>query len=231
MKKYIVAFIIVVLLFPTVVVNGESEGRLVALGDSIPYGYKLSKDKKLPSKEAFPYIIGEEKGLDVTNLAVPGMTSKKLLEIVNNDRTVREAIMDADYIVIYIGGNDLLNVVKKHGGIDGIGMKDISPVMRDLIYNVSSTVLEIDRLTKAKIIVYNIYNPYPQSSIQLDTALHYINQQYASLVKLMSHFTTLQLADAYQAFEGHSDYIIKGDVHPTEAGQKALADQALNYIP
>ncbi|MBH0230373.1 GDSL-type esterase/lipase family protein [Halobacillus yeomjeoni] len=224
--------IVIILLLSSVPghVSAHNEQHLVALGDSIPFGYHLSKDEKKPSQYAFPFIIGRKKGLEVRNIAVPGMTSKQLYEAVLTDKSYRESIKDADYVIVYIGGNDLLNVVKRNGGIQGIEIKEVIPVLRDWMYHLFSTILEIDKLTEGKILVYNIYNPYPDADQQLETVLYYINQQLASLVKLMSHFTDIELIDAHKAFRGHPDYILKGDVHPSKKGQTVLAKKALRYI-
>ncbi|WP_226581818.1 GDSL-type esterase/lipase family protein [Halobacillus litoralis] len=203
---------------------------MVAVGDSIPYGYNLEKDNSQPPDGSFPSLIAKKRNLEVTNLSIPGITSSELLGAVKSNEIYREALKEADYVIVYIGGNDLLNIVKQNGGLDGVELEDAAPVIRDLLYNVYETILEIDELTDGKILVYNIYNPYPAAGDKLDTPLAYINQQYASLVKLLKHFTSVSLVNANKAFRGHPEYIIKGDVHPTKKGQEVLAKLALKHV-
>ena len=54
-----------------------------------------------------------KKDIEVTNLSIPGLTSAQLLKAVQSNNTFRESLKNADYVIVYIGGNDLLNVVKK----------------------------------------------------------------------------------------------------------------------
>lgn len=230
MKKACLIIMVILLAMAPVHVFAFKEKRLVAIGDSIPYGYNLIKSNENPPKEAFPSLIGSKTDMEVTNLSIPGLTSGELLNAVKSNEVFRESLKDADYVIMYIGGNDLLRMVKKNGGLDGLKMEDAAPVIRDLIYNVYSTILEIDELTKGKILVYNIYNPYPAAGDQLDTPLSYINQQYASLIKLLKHFASVSLINAYKAYHDHPEYIIMGDVHPNAEGQKVLAKLALKHI-
>ncbi|MGP4076837.1 SGNH/GDSL hydrolase family protein [Halobacillus sp. K22] len=229
-KRITVLMLIFFSLLPLSNVYSKQEERVVAIGDSIPFGYNLSKDNHMPPSKAFPYLIGEETGLEVTNLSVPGLTSGELLKAVHSNDMFRQSIQGADYVILYIGGNDLLNLVKKNKDLDGIRIEEAAPVIRDLIYNVYSTIVLIDQLTDGEILVYNIYNPYPSAGAQLNTPLAYINQQYAALIKLLSHFTSVKLLNANLAFKGHPENIIKGDVHPTEEGQRVLAKLALQQM-
>ncbi|WP_245804781.1 SGNH/GDSL hydrolase family protein [Halobacillus hunanensis] len=234
LKKLSALFCVVCLLLGAVLaphhIYARESEQLVAIGDSIPYGYNLTKDNTLPAGEAFPYIMGEEAGLEVTNLGIPGMTSSELLKAVRTNDKFRNTIKHADYIVVSIGGNDLLNLLKENKGLKGIKMEEVALVVRDLIFNVYSTVIELERLTKGDIIVYNIYNPYPEAGDKLEAPLNYINAQYSSLIELLSRFTNVEMANAYKAFKGHPEYIIKGDVHPTRQGQIVLAEIGLKLI-
>ncbi|WP_074733278.1 SGNH/GDSL hydrolase family protein [Halobacillus karajensis] len=230
MKKIWMLMIVFIISVTPMQAHAFNEKRLVAIGDSIPYGYNLTKENKNPPKESFPYLIGMEKDMEVTNLSIPGLTSAQLLMAVRSNKIFRESLKEADYVIVYIGGNDLLNVVKKNGGLDGLKMEEAAPVIRDLIYNVYSTILEIDELTDGKILVYNIYNPYPAAGDKLSTPLAYINQQYASLIQLLKHFASVTLINAYKAYHDHPEYIIKGDVHPTEKGQRILAEITLKHL-
>ena len=77
----------------------------VALGDSITTGDGLAG-----SEQAFPEIVAEETGYDLTNLAVSGATSQDLLETLSDDRA-SDAVEGADLITITIGGNDLMGAL------------------------------------------------------------------------------------------------------------------------
>ncbi|MFC7060914.1 SGNH/GDSL hydrolase family protein [Halobacillus seohaensis] len=234
MKKIsvLLCFLLVINIITPYMVQAGHPKHLVAIGDSIPYGYNLKKENKFPPGEAFPFVIGEDANLEVTNLGIPGLTSGEMLQAIRENEVFQNTVKDSDYVVVYIGGNDLLNILKKHKdkGVKGINMDEVGIVVRNLLFNVYSTVMELDKLTDGKILVYNIYNPYPIEGKTLNQPLHYINVQYSSLIELLSHFTEVKLIDAYQAFKGNPDYIIKEDVHPTVEGHKVLANLGLKQI-
>ena len=77
----------------------------VALGDSITVGYGLADGEK-----AFPEIVAEAKGYELTNLAVSGATSQDLLGVVQNSANTA-VLANADLITITIGGNDLMGAL------------------------------------------------------------------------------------------------------------------------
>ena len=81
--------------------------NLVALGDSITRGYGLKDGEK-----CYVDIIAEDYGLKSQNFAVNGQTSDVLLDSLKNiSKKEKQAIENADYIVMSIGGNDMLYLV------------------------------------------------------------------------------------------------------------------------
>lgn len=85
--------------------SGQKE--LVALGDSITRGYGLADDEK-----SYVDILTEEGNFESNNFAVDGRTSYVLLEDLKKPSDKEKAAIEkADYIVISIGGNDMLYLV------------------------------------------------------------------------------------------------------------------------
>lgn len=74
----------------------------VALGDSIAAGYGLAEDES-----SYVDLISEDLGASTTNLAVNGMTSTELLQMLLSGEH-DDVISQADIITISIGSNDLL---------------------------------------------------------------------------------------------------------------------------
>ncbi|WP_254434310.1 SGNH/GDSL hydrolase family protein [Halobacillus sp. Marseille-Q1614] len=219
----LLCFLFLINIFYPSSLHAQSPKQLVAIGDSIPYGYNLKEENTSPPGQAFPYLIGGKGNLEVTNLSIPGLTSKEMLLAVRENELFRETLKEADYVILYIGGNDLLNLLKKHKGLNGVKMDEVAYVVRNLLYNVYSIAVELDQLTEGEILVYNLYNPYPEQGEALEEPLELINKQYSSLIELLSHFTNIKHVDAYHAFRDHPEYIIPGDVHPSKEGQKVLA--------
>ena len=87
-----------------------TEGTLVVLGDSIASGYNNAETVEYN----YGTLIGDYLNYDVQNFAVAGKTSTELFEDLNygNDMDALIGVLDADTIVISIGGNDLIAAAK-----------------------------------------------------------------------------------------------------------------------
>lgn len=82
-----------------------SEHQMVALGDSIAYGYGL----KAREREAFPFLLAESENYDCFNYAVNGHASEDMI----SDISAAEKLgADTDIVVISVGANNLLHVAK-----------------------------------------------------------------------------------------------------------------------
>lgn len=95
-------------------VSSVKNGGLVALGDSITFGYNLAPGNLTPSTEAFPYLVGKADDLPVTDLGIPSWTSADLLQAVQTPNFER-AIENARVVSIDIGNNDLLHLASQLG--------------------------------------------------------------------------------------------------------------------
>ena len=95
--------------------ENSSEKGYVALGDSIAYGYGLYDI----SADSYAALVAKELHLPLTNLAVNGMTSGGLLELLNGlipGSTDYTAVSNAALITVSIGSNDLLSVLSSTMG-------------------------------------------------------------------------------------------------------------------
>ena len=86
----------------------SEQDTYVALGDSISTGHRLEDIEN----NLFVHKIEKEYELDLTNLAVNGMDSTIMLNLLKSEGedgiTYRENIKNADLITISMGGNNLL---------------------------------------------------------------------------------------------------------------------------
>lgn len=211
----------------------EAQTSLVALGDSITYGYNLGINNDHPSKEAFPYVIGQDEGFRVRDLGVPGWTSNQLLAALQTDPKFQEAVQHADVITLDIGSNDLLHglTFNSQGNPTGVDPNAINT----MFFNLNQILTLIQSQSHAKIVVYNIYNAFqPKTPLNYlsETLLSwYVNPTIQSIVATHKKWGEVELADAFTSFEGNQPTLVRlGDIHPTEEGQNVLAkigEQAL----
>ncbi|GLV13406.1 hypothetical protein Heshes_10900 [Alicyclobacillus hesperidum] len=214
-------------------------GNLVALGDSITFGYNLGNNRA-PSQLAFPYLIGSKVHDNVMDLGVPGWTSANLLHALQSDPSMRADVQKANIVTIDIGSNDLLQPALSLLSESAANWHDVSLTaaqstqlaarlssgVQDIATNVAAILRDVHTLNaKATVVVYDLYNPIPVSDRSLymaaEAAIGAANVQIAKDAVEYGD----AIADAYDAFAGHSNYILQNDVHPSVAGQAALAKQ------
>ncbi|MDN7247032.1 SGNH/GDSL hydrolase family protein [Planococcus shenhongbingii] len=218
--------------------SDQGKESLVALGDSIPFGYNLSQKNNNPAKIAFPSLLADEADLRVRNLGVPGWQTQDLLTALETNQKFRQAVSHADYVTVNIGNNDFLDILRtanaESGGNPLLFRQLLAQKLSnsDVFANVADIIEEIRTLTDAPIVLYNIYNPF-----QVNDPLHQVADQFlpqinAAFAGIANAYSSGVLADAYSAFgDNQAQYVLPGDIHPTAAGQQVLAEiglQALN---
>jgi lysophospholipase L1-like esterase len=229
--------------------ENSSKKNLVALGDSISFGYKLEANQTQASPNAFPNLLGNGE-FSVTNLGVPGWTSKQLSDALDTDQ-FRNAVKAADVITLQIGNNDILqaadlsNIIVNHTPADPtVLLPKVQAATAQLGVNLQAILLKIKTQNPtAPIIFYNMYNPFGDSVDPFSAYLHTIGEQIingvnASVIAPLAKAPGIYLADAYSKYNGHqAEYISPAVdlIHPNISGHQALAALAngilLSLVP
>ncbi|MFB5192007.1 GDSL-type esterase/lipase family protein [Alicyclobacillus fastidiosus] len=211
--------------------------EIVALGDSITYGYNLGNNLA-PSQYAFPFQIGKSDGnTPVDDLAQPGFTSNDVLSQLSNPSTVEE-ISKASIITLDIGSNDLLGTAQDI--IEQIeqnpsyiptqaDIASLQNALQQFGQNLPKIIAGIRLHSSAPIVLYNIYDPFPSGTPLHSIAEEFIPDGNQVIAQVASNTTNCYLADAYTAFNGNQDTLVRvaeSDVHPTIEGQIVLAQLA-----
>lgn len=210
---------------------------LVALGDSITFGYNLedTNHNLIPSRSAFPYLIGQTDKLSVSDLGVPGFTTGDLIHAVQTPDFAR-AIRNANIVTLDIGSNDLLHIAANSGllnnsssastGLTDAQKQAFAAGSAEIIKNLRTVVSEIRSQTSAPILFYNLYNPFPDG-----TAVHGAAELFETVVnqgisQVAKSAEDVFVVDAHHGFDHNQMTYVRvpeGDIHPTVSGQKALA--------
>ncbi len=214
---------------------------LVALGDSISYGFNLGPNLE-PSPLAFPYLMGKFTKLPVNDLAVPGWTSKDLLTALPTP-AFAGSLKSAKIVTINIGSNDLLGIALKDG-LFYSGQTTLTPTeasqVQQAIAGFGTNLTQIVTLVRqeaptAKIVLYNLYNPVPVQMVILNAMVNAPLVAMNATIAKVAQAANIPVANAYTAFAGHQQLdVLTGDIHPTISGQVALAqagDTALHLGP
>jgi lysophospholipase L1-like esterase len=217
-------------------VFAKGNKSLVALGDSITFGWNLSPTNDRPSDKAFPSLIANsEDEYRVSNLAVGGATSGDLLALLKT-KSYRDALTRASVITLEIGSNDFLLgarlIIDKLTSIPGYipttaDMQLIGLISTQYSMNMAAIISEIRSVTKAPIILYNIYNPFYGIDLQAGALLALPNM----FIKSYDSAPSIVVVDAFSAFAGkQNNLVIPNDVHPNIDGHKVLAKLGLEAL-
>ncbi|WP_216830549.1 SGNH/GDSL hydrolase family protein [Alkalihalobacterium elongatum] len=235
--KRLVLLLITLLLASTLfssfaLANEPTRPSLVALGDSITYGYGLGN----PGSEAFPYLIGEDQ-LNVTNLGVPGATSADLLEALQTQPSFIQAVQNANVITLNIGSNDLLQASNFAGLVTDPTSFDpetltmnVALAIGALNSNLQTIISTIRQQTQAPIILYTLYNPIPLEN-PIGPGFYALAEEMIfntnNVIKLIGSRSHSFIADAYSPYTNQQlNYLLPYDVHPNPAGHQVLANLA-----
>ncbi|RIV26452.1 SGNH/GDSL hydrolase family protein [Alicyclobacillaceae bacterium I2511] len=207
-------------------------GLLVALGDSISFGYNLGPNNNQPSQKAFPYLLAKWNGDTVQDLGVPGWTSSNLLTALQQNTAFQSTVRQASVITIDIGSNDLLGLAEQDGLLTASN-PDVTPqeqsqfaqAIAGFAQNLPQILERVHSLAPhAYIVLYNLYDPISSQY----TGLHALAEQLVGkenqVIAGVASQAGLTVADAYAAFNGNQNVLVRpADVHPTVLGQDALA--------
>jgi lysophospholipase L1-like esterase len=235
-SKKLLSVLLVGLLFSMVfshAVFAKSKKSLVALGDSITFGWNLSPTNDSPSDKAFPSLIANsEDDYQVSNLAVGGAASGDLLALLKT-KSYRDALTRASVITLEIGSNDFLlgarSIIEKLTSIPGYtptlaDMQVIGLITKQYSMNMAAIISEIRSVTKAPIILYNIYNPFYGIDLQAGALLALPNM----IINSYDSDPSIVVADAFSAFAGkQNNLVMPNDVHPNIDGHYVLAQLGL----
>lgn len=130
--------------------NKNTDHDIVILGDSISAGYGLNKD----TEYNYGQICADYLGGNAYNYAVSGHTTKDLHNVLKNlSDEQKQTFKDAEYVVVSIGGNDLMHYASKYflefaasNGllIDG---KTAADIPADPTVNTLLALLDTDKLS------------------------------------------------------------------------------------
>lgn len=195
--------------------------KLVALGDSITRGYGLADDEK-----SYVEILTDECGFESNNFAVNGRTSVVLLESLEKpEEDEKQALEQADYIVMSIGGNDMLYLLNKlvNGVLPSDSMSNPSEAVSNLVEMAGKLTPEsmesdiayykktVEKIIKilqemnpnAEIIMQTVYDPFKPIFVVAPVVFVYmasdINEAYTKMESCIDGFNSalFELSEKY----------------------------------
>lgn len=201
---------------------GNSQKRLVVLGDSIAEGVGASKPEN-----SYANILANELDFSLENFAKSGDTTADLIEKLKKD-DVKKAISQADFIEISIGGNDFLT--KRDELLDLYNNRsllslasEISEISSDVEKNMNKIAETITNINpNAKIVIQTLYtiDIYKLRST-LELFIDGFNEIFTNLAE---KYENVIVSDVRTAFKNSKENCISEDeVHPSDYGHELIA--------
>lgn len=229
----------------------EYSGTLVALGDSITYGYGLED-----IDTRYSQLLADELGMEHVNLAVNGYKAEDLLKQLTEDERTIESVSGAEVVCLSIGGNELLGpfiqtiMSKLPAGTDvtAITMQDIIGLMQSV--TADPTVMPqlkgaidvrisifaaqypqiIERIyelnPEAVIVSQTLYNPVAGIMPMADALLGQMYYAFGDISDIILYTHGPIVVDTAAAFLGKASELTNisaFDIHPNLAGHKVIA--------
>ncbi|MCA1055391.1 GDSL-type esterase/lipase family protein [Rossellomorea aquimaris] len=205
--------------------KSQSQKRVIALGDSLTYGYGDKEDEgyigrleqKVNEKET-------EESYRFQNLGIPGQKSSGLQKQLLKP-SVAEDLTEADLFIVNIGTNDL---IKSNGG-------DLVPLHHDKIMEAKKEYVDhfnfiLDTLEAtnedADILVIGLYNPYPDRDS--DEIEAYVDDWNQTIMNEVKKHGNVKYVSTNPLFKGKKkESVFHDSLHPNGKGYEIMAKQIM----
>ena len=195
--------------------------KVLILGDSVAKGTGDEKNKGFSGYLPEYFKNSTSKEILVDNAGIDGLESIGLLEQLQS-RKLEKLIVDSDFILVSIGGNDIRSIL----ALNDLAKEDQFKVRLDsYLGNLKQTMRVLRTTNPNSIVIFlGLYNPYEKASNVEDTRLlntwNYNTQQ---LVEDDGKGIFIPTYDLLKFNLGR--YIAKDGLHPNSAGYQALSNR------
>jgi lysophospholipase L1-like esterase len=205
--------------------------KVVALGDSLTSGfgdqsgnggYITVLEEMLSNQRSINEV-------DVRNFGIGGIHSMDLVKELNR-KIVQDTLEDADYIVITIGGNDVIYAAQEN--ILNLTAEVFQEENEVFSKNINIMVHKLKFYNpNAKLFFVGIYNPFSTLLASVPEIDQIISDWNENTEKILSKYDNTYFIPIANVFKGNEkEYLYKDFIHPNEKGYKNMAVRILTYI-
>ena len=231
-KKYIVMFLIVILIFGTYYFFKSDKINYIALGDSLAEGMNPYGEVGYSYTDYLADYLNKNNKLSfyTKKHSKSGYTTTDVIKELEINNLLKKDLRESDLVTISIGANDFLNSINiKNLNINEIlKLKDkVIPILP----NIDNCIKEIRKYAKEDMIIIGYYNPIPflfnTSGSDLDTLFAYIDDEYQ---KIANKYDCTYIS-LYQLFKSDSSLLPNpADIHPNLEGYEKISEMIIeNY--
>jgi len=203
---------------------------IVAIGDSLTQGVGDESDnggyvgileKSLKKNDS-------DQNIEIENYGKRGNRTDQLLKRLNKEE-ISESVKEADIILMTIGANDIMKIVKDN--FTDLKYEDFVKEQTRYETRLQSIFDTIQvKNPDVKIFLIGIYNPFNQyfSEVpELGKIMNDWNNISRDVASQYDHISFIPIADL---FEGRKDLYYKDNFHPNLEGYQLIAERVFEYI-
>ncbi|WP_409291915.1 GDSL-type esterase/lipase family protein [Peribacillus sp. SCS-37] len=204
----------------------KDEKVITALGDSLTYG--LGDAKGNGYTDALEEQLNRDHAEAVyrtKSYGIVGLESGGLIKRLAEPKLAR-SVAHSDYVIIFIGTNDLVNSTKEHH------LMHLSPdragaAKKEYLENLDHMIDGVKTLNQdVPIILIGLYNPYPESGRKIE---HYIDDWNKSVYSLAKHKRNVAYIPTNNLFKDkEKDEYFFDELHVNDKGYDLIADRIAN---
>lgn len=230
--------------------NKGEPAHYLALGDSLAAGMVETGEIGTGYADFLADTLEEAHLLASYNkgFAVPGYTTEQILNELNNDVkkpssetgenvSLVDEVKKADVITISVGANDVLkNLKRDQSGKISFDPTEVQQAMGKMVGNYDAILKRISQLNPtADVFVMGYYNPFPyvtELSVQLNMLVGMLDEK----VKQMAAGNGAYFVKVDDVIASNTTVYLPNpeNIHPSEAGYKAVAERfaepVLEYV-
>lgn len=205
--------------------------HIVSIGDSLTRGIGDSTNQGgyIPYLQKDLENLNEVNRVQIENFGVRGNRTDQLLDRLEK-KEVRNALKKSDFVVITIGGNDVMKVFRENiAKLEVEVFEKERTAYEERLNKILSTVRKIN--SEAGIILIGLYNPFEKwfSNIEeVDDIIADWNQASRNILNQYERSQFVMIADIFQDQE--ENLLYKDHFHPNDEGYKLIADRVFHSI-
>ncbi|WAA11274.1 SGNH/GDSL hydrolase family protein [Fervidibacillus albus] len=205
--------------------------KIVALGDSLTQGvgdennqggYLFSLEQKFAEMKGV-------KDVQIDNFGVKGYRSDQLLTRIQQ-KEIKTEVEQADLVVITIGGNDIMQVVKEN--IFHLEMDDFQQKQEIYENNVSDIFRFIQEYNnKTTVVLIGLYNPFSYWFPEIPQLQEIVQNWNETGKKITSRYENSFFVPIEDIFANNSSSLLYEDqFHPNGRGYELIGERVFSFL-
>ncbi|WP_406945098.1 SGNH/GDSL hydrolase family protein [Halobacillus sp. SY10] len=206
--------------------------NIVAIGDSLTQGVGDSTENGgyIGILEKTFNANPDTETLNITNYGKRGNRTDQMLERMEDEK-IAESLQEADLILITIGANDVMKVVKNN--FTSLNYQDFVEEQEgyeNRMRNIFSRVQELN--PDAPVYLVGLYNPFNQYFTNIPELGKIMGDWNDISRRVTADYEQATFIPIRDLFEGNEEELLWEEdlFHPNERGYKKMAERVLQYI-